>query len=308
LKDAIISEELLVRYLLGKMSDQERDRVDEQFFGDRDFLEQLLTVEDDLIDDYVRGELSPSDRRQFEEFFLRSPDRHRRVALARRWMNVAARSSGTIKKVEAAPKTSWREKFRFNAPWFMVPLAASFLLAATILWLGLYLSRLNSQIEDLRAEISAREEAKQELERQLLDERDLNNQLRDELTQANSRAPVELSAPKVVALLLNPGLPRSGGDATRLVIPSDARMVRLQASFKTGEYPGYSATIETVEGRRIWSRKGLKARRAKDGKRVTMNVAAATFAEQDYLLIVSGVRPTGEVESVGEYYFRVAKK
>lgn len=308
MKDAIISEELLVRYLLGRMSEEERDRVDEQYFGDRDFLEQLLTVEDDLIDSYVRGELPPSDRRQFEEFFLRSPERHRRVALARRWMNIVARSSATGKKAEVASRTSWREKFRFNSRWFMVPVAVSFLLAATILWLGFYISRLNSQIKDLRADISARETAKQEIERQLSDERNLNNQLRDELAEANSRTPVEPSAPKVVALLLNPGLPRSGGETTRLVIPSDTRMVRLQAKFKAGEYPGYSAMIETAEGRRVWSRKGLKARSAGDSKTVTMNVAAATFAEQDYVLTVSGLRPTGEAEAVGEYYFRVAKK
>ena len=306
MRETTTSEEVLARYLLGQMSEDERDQIDERYFGDRDFIEGLLVVEDELIDSYVRGELSSSNHRQFEDYFMRSPERQRRVAFARKWKDLVS----TRRRTEPLARPSWRERLRVTYPWVIVPLAASLLLAATSLWLGLQITRLNGQLDDVRAGLSASEVKEQELERQLADERNVSSQLRDELARAGGRPPetIEPSGPRVVAFVLNPGLQRTGGDSTRFVIPTEAKQVRLQVNFKVGDYPHFSATLETAEGLKVWDQTGLKARRAAAGRMIILNIPAARLAEQDYVLTISGTSSTGQTESVAEYSFRVVKE
>lgn len=77
------NDKLAIRYLLGEVSQQEQTQIEEQFFADDVFFETLLAVESELIDCYVRGKLSPHDGEQFEKHFLASPERRKRVEIAR---------------------------------------------------------------------------------------------------------------------------------------------------------------------------------------------------------------------------------
>ena len=70
----LYSDEVLKQYLLGKMSDEERERIERRYLADKEFLDQLLAIEDDLVDEYVRGELSASEREQFERKLGATPD------------------------------------------------------------------------------------------------------------------------------------------------------------------------------------------------------------------------------------------
>ena len=50
------------QYLLGHLADEAAvERLDERLFGDDEFAEYVAVVEDDLIDDFVRGDLSATD-------------------------------------------------------------------------------------------------------------------------------------------------------------------------------------------------------------------------------------------------------
>jgi hypothetical protein len=306
LKETTIDEEVLARYLLGQMSDEERDQLDERYFGDRDFIEQLLVVEDELIDSYVRGELSPSDRRDFENHFLRSPERQQRVALANKWLRLVSSRKG----VAPIAEPSLRRKLRSIPSWVVLPLAASLLFAATSLWLGLQITRLNAELNDVRHALSAGEQKEQELERLLADERQETSRLQEELARARAgeTESVEPDVPRLVALVLSPGRSRSEGSETRLVLPPDTNVIRLQANFKVGSYSTYSATLETAEGVKVFEQRGLKARQTSAGRTVSLSISASRFAGQDYVLIVSGITATGQAESVGEYSFRVVRK
>jgi hypothetical protein len=81
----------------------------------------------------------------------------------------------------------------------------------------------------------------------------------------------------------------------------------LHAPFKAGDYPGYRAELQTVEGTVVWKGSGLKARNTRDGKTVALTIPARVFAEQDYILMLLGVSHREE-ERVGEYFFRVVRK
>lgn len=80
--------DLLIRYLLGVASATERDEVEEQLFADDKNVDVLLRAEDELIDDYVRGVLSDSDRLSFENHFLCTKERQQRLETVQSFVSV----------------------------------------------------------------------------------------------------------------------------------------------------------------------------------------------------------------------------
>jgi hypothetical protein len=82
----------------------------------------------------------------------------------------------------------------------------------------------------------------------------------------------------------------------------------LRVYFKVGDYKSYRAALETVEGRDVWSRAGLQARQQGQGKAVVLNIPASVFSDDDYILTLQGLTPSGEPAGVGEYSFRVVRK
>ena len=73
------SDQALVRYVLGGLTDEESERLDQLSVVDADFSARLRGIEHDLADAYVRGELPPADREQWERRYLGS--RHGRQDL-----------------------------------------------------------------------------------------------------------------------------------------------------------------------------------------------------------------------------------
>ena len=75
-----IDEALLVKYLLGSLTEEEQADVEDRTFANPDFLIAVEAAEADLIDAYVRGDFSETERRSFEQRFLVSPERRKKVA------------------------------------------------------------------------------------------------------------------------------------------------------------------------------------------------------------------------------------
>lgn len=72
--------EWMVQYLLGEVRDEEeRARFERRLLADENLYEQLLIAEDELIEAYLSGELSGSDKARFEEHFLGTPRCRERV-------------------------------------------------------------------------------------------------------------------------------------------------------------------------------------------------------------------------------------
>ena len=77
------SDELLFRYHLGELSPVERDAVEDRYFADDAFHEQVLAADEELIDSYVRGELSTEQNEHFEDWFLQADDRRQKLDIIR---------------------------------------------------------------------------------------------------------------------------------------------------------------------------------------------------------------------------------
>jgi hypothetical protein len=174
MKQRADSEKLMIRYLLGDAPEDEQIRIEERFFTDDEYFEQLLALEDDLIDDYVNGELTDREREQFEEYFLASPTRRQRVEFAKTFM----RAGSLLPLAEIAmpgearpePVPWWRTVMVF---WRAQSLPRRFALAASVVlalggsWLIVDTMRLRNHVEQLQAERGESQRREQELLQQI---------------------------------------------------------------------------------------------------------------------------------------------
>src|SRR5829696_6987451 len=103
------SETLISRYLLGELPEEQQVEIEDRAFADKDYLGSITAVENDLIDEYVREELSETDRRKFESRFLASAERRKRVEFARALASVASDSVVVEKPSRAPAAISWRD-------------------------------------------------------------------------------------------------------------------------------------------------------------------------------------------------------
>src|SRR4051812_47551618 len=82
MKQGIEEDIVIRRYLMGDSPQEEQLLVEERLFLDSEYLQMRQAVEDDLIDEYLHGELSPDEREQFEKYFLSTPERHEALKIA----------------------------------------------------------------------------------------------------------------------------------------------------------------------------------------------------------------------------------
>ena len=89
------NHELLVKYLLGSLSAEETERLDELSVSDDAFASRLSEVENDLVDDYVRGTLSPETAKQLLAIYESSPERRQKLKFAKAFASFQRRTAAT---------------------------------------------------------------------------------------------------------------------------------------------------------------------------------------------------------------------
>jgi hypothetical protein len=100
-------EENSERYLLGELSDAERERFEESYFADDALFEQLQAVKDDLLDAYARGELDGEKRKRFAAHFLASAPNRRQLEETQKFIRavtaVGAKTAATDNAAVVVP-------------------------------------------------------------------------------------------------------------------------------------------------------------------------------------------------------------
>ena len=330
MKDDTFSDELLVRYLLGELPEEQQVEIEDRAFSDQQYLQKILAVESDLIDEYVRGELSDSRRRLFESRFLASVERRRKVEFAKALAGVLSDTAVVEKKslpaVASKPVGLWNSLKAFLRGFSP---AASFLLAAATLliviggaWLVIESLRLRAQVAQLQAE----QQLRQTLEGQLADERTRNDTLssrleseqqererREEVIRELERERAEPATkpiqPAILSLVLLPGTSRSSSSRPKLVLSPSAQLVRLQVGIEPeDEYKKFRVELRSQAGQPIWNQGNLAARTGRAGRAVVVTLPARLLGASQYELGLKGITDDGKTEDVAYYYFDVLKK
>jgi hypothetical protein len=327
-----INERMMIRYLLGDLSEDEQVQLEERYFTDDDCFQQLLALEDELIDDYVRGELAAGDRTLFEQRFLASPERRQKVEFAQalRQTLPAPQKLPWWQALWHFMQRQWQSLLAFLRMVFAEERSTlAYVLAAGVLvlllggsWLFVETFGLRAQLRKLEAERLAWLQQDRDLQQQITQQREQNQQLSERLeSERSQRRALEqelAKAPPTESLTLSFILmPSSTSRSTRgkgegqkvLVIPPAARTVQLQLDLDDEDkYKSYRAALRTLGGEELWSQDGLRAIRTEAGKAVPLKLLATVFSEDDYILTLKGFAASGDWEEVGSYAFSVLKK
>ena len=319
----------LRRYLLGELSEQEREQVEQRLMTDDDLYQQLMVAEDELIDEYISGALPDQDREKFGRTFLRVPELRQDVRFT------AALRRHALKTVpQPAPRGShspprfspfdWLRKF-FMRPALGFAFAAAFVAAVLLaVWLAAQNSRLREEVGQLQARATPPPAPSPDLQEQLASERLRSEQLLAELQRQREllaeesarprqareqeqqvparRATAEPGAGRSLAFALTSGAVRESGEMKKISVTPGLRELRIRLDLPAGDYRNLSAAVETVEGREVLPRRGLRG----GAGFVTLRIPARLLGPDDYRIVLSSVGPSGESEEIN-YYFRVLK-
>src|SRR5262245_29954634 len=74
---------MLRRYLLGELAEPEQDEIEMALLSDAEKVAELEDAEDALIEEYIQGRLSDTEKTRFESHFLVSAEHRQNVEAAR---------------------------------------------------------------------------------------------------------------------------------------------------------------------------------------------------------------------------------
>ncbi len=323
------NEKVIARYLLGDLTEEQQIEIEDRAFADKEYLATITAVENDLIDEYVRDEMSASDRLKFESRFLASAERRKRVEFAKALATVTSESV-VSEKVDPKQALSWRESL-VNFFSSLNPLAKIAVAAAMLMvlvggaWLLTEILRLRMQLNQLQAEDKSRQDDQKSLEQQVEAERKRNAELTASLNQekqqreqtdeslrqlTEARETSTSAPPSIIATLtLLPGISRGGGEKPKLALAENVRVVRLRLGIDADEeYKSFAVEVRSSGGRLVWNRENLRVTSKGGARAIGLTVPAMVLKPGEYELRLIGVAEGSGREDLGFYYFDVTKR
>jgi hypothetical protein len=306
----------ITKYLLGQASAREQTRIEEGYFSDPDTLQHLLTVEDDLIDAYIRGELDRRKRAQFERYFLATPQRQEKVKMAQALLRGL---HDVPTKAREGSLNAWNlsRLLRSADGLARLAVAAIFLLLAVAgAWLVVQNNRLRSRLETAQDKLARQEQQSRVLQEQLRDKAGQGEQsaIGPGAVHSGQEAPGPESdkeikpAQMVPSFILAPGVSRSIEDYKELRIPRGTAAVKLVLQLDTNRnYAAYRADLRRTGGSSVWSRTVPGSRSGRAGS-VDLIVPFNHLHSGDCTIVLTGVLPGQSAEFIGDYPFRIVRK
>ncbi|HEX7296403.1 MAG TPA: hypothetical protein VF251_11650 [Pyrinomonadaceae bacterium] len=309
-----------MRYLLGTLSEEERDRFEEMYFSDESAFEEVEIAEAELIDRYVRDELSKTDRAQFESVAARSPRLLERVEFARVWKaKLAAPSATPVGPVPKpydsrdATQSWWASLFGPSSGARASRLAFALSVLLLLVGGGALLAgwlRVRDESRRLEAQQAALEQKQRELDQQAAALKSQAEQLARR--PLPSPAPVESPPPtpspeptapaqSVFAITLSTGASRGTGGDSNQVIPVGTKEVVINLNVTDASYSSYQAKVLTADRNTVSESGWLKYKHTG----VTFVVPAERLPPGDYIVTLDGRTSSGAIEALADYTLHI---
>ena len=310
------SDDIVLRYLFGELSESERAELETEYFADPGAFNRLERFENDLIDDYTRGRLGGEMRARFERVYLSNPNRRARLKFG----EALATQVDSEPLSNAARGGSWRQLFSsLTLERRTLSLSVAVVLLLLLFgsaWLLNQSRRLRSELAQLQAAQSRQEQQEAELQRQLADEQKRNQELEAEIQRASNPATSrpkpssESATPAFVTLLLVANGARGAETASppTLEVPKGTREVRVQLVLKDHDYRSYQIVLQAIGGPEVLSRQNFKPRITNSGATFNLSLPSSKLSSGDYILTLRGASQRGEFEDVSKSLFRVEKR
>ena len=307
-------EKIWRQFLLGDVTETERAAIEDAFLADEENLVRLEIVEDELIEDYLHGDLTGAEKSLFESEFLRTAGRRERVARMQILIDeTTARKRVTVSTPE---KISWSETvaaFFKNAAW-QTAFAASVLITLAAFGAWLFNRQNVNQPEIVKTEPTILQSPAPvpSPEATAPENTNLPNANQNKSNSAPKPSPTATpekpQPPKerettLAIFILNPGGIRGGAAENRLRVPPQTREIRLRLNLESNNYQSYTARVTTIDGATIYTSPQLKSNR----KSLLLQLPIRKLQPGDYIVELSGINAAGQTESVDDYAFTLQK-
>lgn len=303
--DFSTNEQLIIDYLLGDLPEAEAGRLDELSVINDEFAIFLETIENELIDDYIRKELPENRHARFESYYLSTPERREKVAIARKILKLTDSPKSTNQLREWIRPAHYATSKTYE--WLAIAAAL------VMLFLGGYLFLTNIQLKNQIAQMKAEHAALKQREQQL--QQDLNRQRSSDRQKENELALTKQKLETLEQQLANYGsvpikefaftlLPqqREITELSDIKIPAKAESVVITLKLESDDFPSYKTVLKNADTDEIlWRSDVLKS----TGQKVVVKVPAKMFKSQDYILEVSGIAKNGNMEIISGYPFHI---
>jgi hypothetical protein len=300
------NHQLLTGYLLGSLSDEETARLDELSITDDEFAARLTVAENDLVDSYVRRELSPEAEAEFRSAYLTSPKRREKVVFAEtllRFQRKAATAPNVMRAgLQEKRESSWRN-FPIRLPivqWIAAGAVIALLMASV--FLVTRNRELRQRLSQSQSEQTILAQQTQALQRQL------EARTRAQVTGRPEGSEQPIDHLKVAAFILLPSL-RGASPIPIVSVSRDTDLVVLKLQLEPSDFVKYRVEIEDMASRQpVWHGADLKP--LSDGQRQAVSFALRPnfLKPGNYLIRLQGIRATGSAELFSTYPFKTLLK
>ncbi len=278
-------ERTLRRYVLRQLDERQDLQTEARLLADDHFFSLMHLIEDELADDYVRDELSVTDRQAFQEHFQVSEERRMKLKVAEGLRERALTEGEPGVSATTAPEVSdglWHSILR---PWSP---SAGLAATGTALVLGVSLIAVLPSARSGRDALAELTSTRQQLAR--------TEQMLGAVRSSEGDA---LTA----SLTLSPNRTRSSGSTAQVHLESSHLLLSLQLPVpEAGEYRAVVSNVDTGE---LLSRSGLPAT-GSDPSTVTIRIQSDLFEPGDYGLDLFQQSETGLLPAAS-YFFRVTR-
>lgn len=280
MKSNAAEQQTIREYLLGQLPGEQQSNFEERLLTDDDVFQELEIVEDELVDEYLREELTPADRAGFESHFMAAQEHRDKLSFARAFRKSLTNRVGLptpspaqpaepgvreASGTEASPvrtpgrKKSWFKFFGIQNPALGYATAAALVLVVVgiswVVW---------------------------------------------------KRAIAPRDPGRVQSVVLASGLTRDVSEGPRKVsVSADTDTLRLQLILPDNRYQSYEATLVGADGVELTTKSNLITGAVDDQSAVIFDVPANLVPPSDYRVKLNGATSDGNTTPVATYSFRV---
>lgn len=287
-------------YLLGELSDEGEEAIEQALLVDRDLLDLVHEVEHDLVDDYVAGSLAAADRDRFERYYLASAAHRSRVAVARALFehgDAVERGVTAREDAESGPRAATSSDAGRLARGVQVFGLRPMMLA----WVGAVAVVVMGAIWVLAPWRAADRAASPRVADVPATPGGTTTPIPPEERRQPAGPTIE---PARIALVLPAIVTRSRTQTPRLVVPEGVAFVDLLLEGSTSGLARAAAELVTADGAVVWSGSSAppSSSRASSPHVAMVTVPAERLRPDDYILTLSD----RNAQVLGRYVFRVS--
>lgn len=285
-------DEELTRYVLGLLPEEDSDRLDDASITDDEVAARLRTVESDLVDSYVRGQLAGETLDRFESHYLSSPRRRECVRVAATFIRAVDRA---VARTEGVASDRFRWPFRLAQ---MVAASALVVISGILLFQAM---RPGSELTLSAPDGGGVEQPISEFEQQ---------------PQPSPAAPASPASrppevPRAVArgrlvTVVLPPPTRAATPVPTLAIPADVDRVSFELRLESNDFQRYRVALtDPATSQVLWRSDWIPPRSPADDASVSVVVPANLLGVRHYSLELTGRGPDGRAAIVGSYIVRI---